>query len=233
VLRDWRDTQLEVLLAEHELAGVPERDFPNDGWSGARLTVLEHARRRFVLKRTSWATDWIARATSDRQLREGWVAANDLFPVPPVEAPYLGAAADGDALAVLMPDLSAELIAWERPSHARALDAAQLDRVVDAIGTMHLWTWGDGIPGCPIEERVLLLSRPSAERYRAAGLPVGDRFPPGGTRSTGVRAPLRGRSCRTSPATQPPSSRPLPACLQPISTAISSSPTSRSWMRIG
>ncbi len=34
------------------------------------------------------------------------------------------------------------------------------------------WGW----PWCPLRERLLLLTRPSAERYRAEGLAVGDRF---------------------------------------------------------
>ena len=47
--------------------------------------------------------------------------------------PYLGAAADGDGVAILMPDLSNELIAWERPGHDPAIDRATLARVVRAM----------------------------------------------------------------------------------------------------
>jgi hypothetical protein len=32
------------------------------------------------------------------------------------------------------------------------------------------------VPWCPLPERILLLSRPAAERYRAEGNPVGERF---------------------------------------------------------
>ena len=75
----------------------------------------------FVLKRTSWAQDWIARATRDHALREGFVASGQL-PLPaPFASPYLGAAADGTAVAMLMPDLSDRArhlgTARRRPDH--------------------------------------------------------------------------------------------------------------------
>ena len=74
--RGWRDRTLLDLLAEYGLELLPEHDFPNDGWSGA--TLHEPARRvrpRFILKRTSLARDWIARATRDDDLREAWLAS--------------------------------------------------------------------------------------------------------------------------------------------------------------
>jgi hypothetical protein len=181
VLKPWNSRSLPDLLAEHGLNGVPEKEFPNDGWSGATLTVIEHDRKRFVLKRTSWATDWIARATGDDSLREGFIAANPPRFWMPVVAPYLGAAADGNSLAILMPDLSGELIAWERPAHEPGIDVETLSRVVDAVAVLHFQPWRPGtihdtFPWCGVRERLLLLSRPSAERYRAEGLSVGDRF---------------------------------------------------------
>ena len=108
VLRHWDGRTLPDLLAEHGLADAPEAAFANDGWSGASLTRLVRPSdgAAFVLKRTSWAVDWIARSTRDHALREGFIAATPL-PLPePLVAPYLGAAADGTAVAMLMPDLS-------------------------------------------------------------------------------------------------------------------------------
>ena len=104
--------------------------------------------------------------------------------VEPLVAPYLGAAADGDAIAILMPDLSGELIAWDRAEDAPSVTAATLERVLDAVARLHAMPWADyratnpdwDWPWCPLPERLLLLSRPSAERYRAEGLPVGDVF---------------------------------------------------------
>ena len=96
------------------------------GWSGASLTRLVRPSdgAAFVLKRTSWAVDWIARSTRDHALREGFIAATPL-PLPePLVAPYLGAAADGTAVAMLMPDLSDRLLGWELGEGAGGRGAA-------------------------------------------------------------------------------------------------------------
>jgi Phosphotransferase enzyme family len=94
-------------------------------------------------------------------------------------APYLGIGSAGESVAILMPDLSAELIAWERP-----VDEATLARVLDAAARLHAMPWADyrattadwDWPWCPLPERLLMLSRPFAERYRDEGVAVGDRF---------------------------------------------------------
>ena len=179
----WSARTLADLLAVNGLTGVAEQPFPNDGWSGAQLTSLEVGGRRYVLKRTSWATDWIARSTRDHALREAVLAASSPpFPAPMVGA-HLGAAADGTAAAMLMPDLGAWLIPWDRgDGGATSIDDATLERVLEALGAIHAGAWapsGDaGLewPWCPVRERLQLLSRPSAERYRAGGLWVGQRF---------------------------------------------------------
>src|SRR5688572_222724 len=101
----------------HGLGGVAEAPFPNDGWSGSALTLLQRGPDRFILKRTSAVRDWIVRATNDVALREGVVANGQLHLVEPLVAPYFGTASDGEGVAILMPDLSDELIAWERPGH--------------------------------------------------------------------------------------------------------------------
>jgi len=187
-LSRWRDRALVDLLATHGLAGAVERPFPTDGWSGASFTSLERDGRRYVLKRTSLAIDWIARATADAELREAWLATADAPWPTGVMAPYLGAAADGDRTAILMPDLSADLIAWERPDDQSALGTAALARVLAAVARLHRTPWSRALeadvartgigppPWCPLPERLLLLARPSALAYAAAGNPVGERF---------------------------------------------------------
>ncbi len=173
MLRLWSDRQLIDLLAEHGLADAGEEPFPNDGWSGSELTLLRRGETRLVLKRTSVAADWIVRATRDRALREAVVAAGAL-PLPDgVTAPYLGAAADGLGAAILMPDVTGSLFDWER-----SIDADDLDRVLRSAAALHASTAGTpaDFPWCPIRERIELLTRPSAERYRAEGLAVGQRF---------------------------------------------------------
>jgi hypothetical protein len=146
--------------------------------------VLQRGPDRFVLKRTSAEADWIVRATHDIALREGFVANTGLRLAEPLAAPYLGAGSDGAAIAILMPDLSDGLIAWEGSGRVPVVGPATLDRVIDAIARLHAMRWADyrpttadwGWPWCPLRERLLLLSRPSAERYRAEGSDVGERF---------------------------------------------------------
>jgi hypothetical protein len=183
VLTHWNARSLDDLLAEHRLGGVPEAPFPNDGWSGAQLTLLRRDAERFVLKRTSWATDWIARATRDHSLREAFVATGQL-PLPDtVVAPYLGAAADANAAAMLMPDLSGRLFSWERPGEGAAVTPDALNTVLRATARLHASAPpasapgpGTGWPWTPLRERLELLTRTAARRYAGAGLAVGSRF---------------------------------------------------------
>jgi len=188
----WQDRSLADLLGEFGLDLLPEHDFPTDGWSGATFTSLVDAYgRRYVLKRTSPLIDWIARATRDDELREGWFATlppGTLAWLPQATSPYLGAAADGIGVAILTPDLSSELLAWERPGHDPVIDLATLDRVLHAVARLHMIPWADTIeagldregsappPWCPLPERLTLLAPASAARYAADDNPVGRRF---------------------------------------------------------
>jgi Phosphotransferase enzyme family len=188
----WRDRTLLELLTEFGLELLPEHDFPTDGWSGATFTSLvDGYGRRFVLKRTSMAVDWIARATLDHDLREGWMASfgsRELGWVRAEAVPYLGAAADGDGVAILSPDLSNELIAWERPGHDPVIDDETLRRVLQAMARLHATPWSRSVeaaleqdsrpppPWCPLAERLTLLAPQAAARYKADGDLVGDRF---------------------------------------------------------
>jgi phosphotransferase family enzyme len=190
--RGWRDRTLLDLLTEHGLDLLPEHEFPNDGWSGATFTSLvDGYGRRYVLKRTSLEQDWIARATLDYELREAWLAAlpaGALAWIPQSMTPYLGAAADGEGVAILTPDMSNELIAWERPGHDPSIDGATLDRVLQAMVRLHAVPWSRVLetvaerddrpppPWCPLPERLTLLAPQSAERYREEGNAVGERF---------------------------------------------------------
>lgn len=168
-----------------DLDGLPETAFSHDGWSGSSLSLIDRGDRRFILKRTSAAFDWIVRGTNDTDLREAWFA-NALASTGPDSAwirmtsPYLGAAADGDGAAILMPDLSEELIAWERPSLDPGVPVSLLESVLTTAARLHfigrrLPAHGS-VPWCPVPERLLLLARPAAEGYRADGNPVGARF---------------------------------------------------------
>ena len=79
-----------------------------------------------------------------------------------------------------MPDLSEELIAWERPGDDPGVPRSLLDSVLTAAARLHfigrrLPAQGS-VPWCPLPERILLLARPTAEGYRDDGNPVGERF---------------------------------------------------------
>lgn len=179
----------EAVLRRHGLHAASEMPFPHDGWSGARLAVRQRDGRRYVIKRDSLAWDWIARATLDGPvLREAWFARHGPALPAPLWAPYLGAgmegagepaggpdAASSPVAALLMPDLTGVLLPWEE-----AADATTLERAVGAMATLHAHRWTVGAladgPWCPVRERLLLLSRPAAERYHADGNPVGQRF---------------------------------------------------------
>ena len=174
---------LAELLARHGLAGVREEPFPNDGWSGASLSVLRRGDgARFVLKRDSPERDWIARSTLDGPiLREAWFAAHGPVLPAPIRAPYLGAGRDGDGFGILMPDLTGILFDWEAP-----ISADDLDRVLDGLAALHAYAWtfsGDvrGGPWCPVRERITLICRASLERPGAARDAVASRLLPGWT----------------------------------------------------
>jgi aminoglycoside phosphotransferase (APT) family kinase protein len=187
VLRHWADVELAELLASAGLSGVQEEPFPTDGWSGATFSLLPRADGvRFVLKRDAYAKNWIARATADHELREAAVAAaggaDDIELTGSIDLPYVGAARDLDGAAILMGDLSGTLIAWE--DRAAVLDGDALSTVIDAVAALHaapLAHWlasdsGEHWPWCPLPARLLLLGRPSAQRYADDGTWVGERF---------------------------------------------------------
>ena len=187
-----------------------------------------------MLKRTSWAVDWIARSTRDHALREGFIAATPL-PLPePLVAPYLGAAADGTAVAMLMPDLSDNLLGWELGEGPA--DAAGIERILAAVARLHAAPWpiaatpdpGYVWPTAPLAERLLLLGPRSAARLAGDGVAAGSRFLEGWTAFDRRAPPAAVELVRTS--RRRPGDRCSPrstSCPRRGSTAISSSATSR------
>jgi hypothetical protein len=186
---DWRERPLDDLLAEHGLDGAPDAPFPTDGWSGATFRLLERDGRRFVLKHSSPAHDWIVRATRDDGIREAWLAATLAADGDPgVATPYLGAAVapDGGA-AILMRDLTDELGAWRRQPGGGVLEPAETAALIERIAALHASTWSDAVvtatartggtpPWCPLPERLTLLTPRSAAGYAADGNPVAEIF---------------------------------------------------------
>ena len=173
---------LPELLAANGLSEDDREPFEHDGWSGS---VLERYRRAdgvaFVLKRTSWSRDWIVRATADHELREASLAASRPALPAGVVAPYLGAARDGDGAALLMSDLSGSLFGWDGPD-ARPIAEDTLDSVLGALAALHAAAWWPAAAGrlsCPVDRRVLLLTRPAADRLQRDGLAFAERFQAG------------------------------------------------------
>jgi hypothetical protein len=171
---------LADLLRRNGLEGAPEDPFPNDGWSGASLTLLKRGQDRFVLKRDSLTRDWIARSTADGPiLREAWFAAHGPALPSPIRAPYLGAGLDGDGVGILMPDLGGVLFDWDEP-----ITVSELDGVLGGLAALHAYPWSasgkldDGL-WCPLRERITLICRASLERVGPARDAVGDRILPG------------------------------------------------------
>jgi thiamine kinase-like enzyme len=94
-----------------------------------------------------------------------------------VRAPYLGVARDGDAFAILMPDLSGVLFDWSAP-----IRIDQLDRVLEGLAVLHAEPFEEAqLDGasCPIRERVALICRSSLERPGPQRGAVADRLLPG------------------------------------------------------
>jgi hypothetical protein len=179
VLTPWQAVSIETLLVEHGLDGLPEFPFSTDGWSGATFSTIDRGTDQFVLKRTSLAVDWIAAATRDVSIREAWLAASAVAEGGAGPWAALGAAADGEAAVILMPDLSIELIAWDRPGHATAIPMESLDRVLRALVALHQSPWparlelAGPFPWTPMPEWLLLTSRPMCARHIASGIPSG------------------------------------------------------------
>ena len=113
---------------------------------------------------------------------------------------YLGAAADGDGVAILMPDLSTELIAWERPGHDPVIDDPTLRRVIESVARLHAMPWSRVLestaeregepapPWCPLA-RAADPAHPSVgDRLRGRGQRRSASGSwPAGTRSTDAR----------------------------------------------
>ena len=175
---------LDALLRRHGLAGRAEEPFPNDGWSGASMSLIRRGGGdRFVLKRDSLARDWIARATSDGPLlREAWFAARGPGLPRGIQSGSLGAGLDGTTgeYGILMPDLSTVLFDWDAP-----ISVEQLERVLGALAELHGYPWTTSgklvadAPWCPLRERIALICRSSLERPGPTRAAVADRLLPG------------------------------------------------------
>jgi hypothetical protein len=178
------------LLRAHGLQGAVETPIAHDGFSGARMSRLEHEARRYLVKRTSWADDWLMRHSHDREGREALFAASTAggAPAPGVRTPYVGAARDGTGFAILMQDIGALLL-----PPAGVLAVGEADRVLAALASLHA-TADTDTPRtalCGLDERVTILSPSASDELQSAGIDFGavrgwqefDRLAPRATRT--------------------------------------------------
>ncbi len=198
-MNHWRDRTLADMLGANGLADTREHPLPTDGWSGASFTRIEHDARAFVVKRTSAARDWIVRATRDTTIREGWLAGAMGADRPwlgtaagGLASAYLGAAADpagpAGTAAILMPDLTDALAAWQRRAGTPVLTGRACDDLIVAMASLHALPWSEILtteaahvgdpapPWCPLPERLTLLTPRSASSYETAGERVAEIF---------------------------------------------------------
>ena len=126
------------LLRAHGVSG-DERALSHNGFSGARVTVLDGG---YILKRIRHADDWIMRETKDDDGREAQFAASPIVGRLPKQlaVPSLGAAHDGDDAAILMRDITPLLLPDGEP-----IDAERIDLLLAALATMHAEFWDDDL----------------------------------------------------------------------------------------
>lgn len=127
------------LLASHGITGT-DVPFASNGYSGARITAIEHEGARYLLKRVRLADDWIMQVVGDTACREARFAVSPLVARLPqrVRTPTLGAARDGDGFALLMRDIAPLLLPDDGPIPARTADI-----VLTALAEMHAAFWDD------------------------------------------------------------------------------------------
>lgn len=149
---------VDALLSAHGVSGR-EGPIAHNGFSGARITIIERDAERWFLKRQRYDDDWIMRATGDTDAREAAFAASSLPARLPagITVATLGAARDGDGTALLMRDVAP----WLLPDDG-ILSDAQTESVLGATALLHETFEGDALDPAisftMIESRLRLLS---------------------------------------------------------------------------
>lgn len=156
-----------ALIDAHGLAGSAEEAFEHTGFSGASLARLVRSDgQAFVLKRMSIARDWIMRATDDHDCREAAFSDASMDLGDLVRTPAVGAARDGGAHAVLMLDISDELVA------PGTISESQLEAIIEAMAALHRRPAPGGVPWCDLTRRLTLLTPDTARIAEAYDAPV-------------------------------------------------------------
>jgi hypothetical protein len=138
----------------------------DDSKSGSHFLAVETnggQGRRYILKRISMEWDWIMRATDDQACRERLI--DDTMLPPSIRAPLLGHAPDGDGYALLMLDITSELLP---PGSIET----QLELIVSGMVELHAAPVPADVPWCDLSARLTLLTPRIAEIAAGYGAPV-------------------------------------------------------------
>jgi len=140
------EPDVATLLRAHGVAGR-ETPFPNNGYSGARISAIDEAAARYLLKRMRVHDDWLMRLTRDVTCREAEFAASSLSSRLPATTAVatLGAAHDGDGWALLMRDVSTALLPDEG-----LLSIDELALVLHHTAALHARFWCDALDGAGV-----------------------------------------------------------------------------------
>jgi hypothetical protein len=167
-------SDVESMLAAHGITAA-EADFPNDGYSGARISGFEQDDGRYVLKRMRYVDDWIMRWVGDATCREAQFATSALAQRLPdeVRTPAIAAARDGDGWALLAHDITPIMLPREG-----IIEQPQLDAVLRAAAGLHARFWGyplsdAGFPFLGARERLTIVSPESGAVLVAEGKDFG------------------------------------------------------------
>jgi hypothetical protein len=120
--------------------------------------------------------DWIMRTTDDVDCREAAFAAADSELPDLIRVPVAGVARDGGDHAILMSDITGDLI----PPDAMVTER-ELDLIIAAVAALHATEPPANVPWCDVERRLTLLTPAGASIARRYGHPVGAAIADGWT----------------------------------------------------
>ena len=155
------------LLAAHGLTGSDEQPFAHTGFSGATLSrLVRDDGQAFVLKRMSIERDWIMRATDDTACREAAFADAHIDLGERIRTPAAGAARDGDGYALLLHDVTDDLLPQG------AITDSQLSAIIAGMVSLHAQPAPTALPWCDLTQRLTLLTPATARIAAQYGAPV-------------------------------------------------------------
>lgn len=144
------------------IQSITRSPFSTVGYTGAtherlELTLEDGTERRLVVKRTRPSVDWTSVRSGDRIGREAAMLAEPaLIPIwRAFSCPYLAYAIEGDAIALVMEDLTPHVL----PDVRQPIAEEQEERLLHALTAMHAHFWTEaGHPSAVLD--LPFLARP-------------------------------------------------------------------------